>query len=199
MVSDLIASMTGLVTVILALLLFNKFGVEAHLVEKRFKLVSDLLTEIASKRYTLRLLSRRTKYPNIHFFHPRYSGAFRENNKIDEHVLVGRSYVNGITKIEELAKDFFMPQEITTKLTPLLVSHISQVKGLTANEYYEQGYYYIEDDSSQSKPENDDMIGVLNGEEMTVDEFAQAWEEIVLAAVAWINKNSSIKAAIRPK
>lgn len=195
----LISALTGLMTVVLALMVYNKFGVERHLVEKRFLLVTELLTEIAKKRYTLRLLTKKRVDTYIIFFHPRYSKSFLQENDVKKSMVIGRSYVNGLTKIEELSKNFLMPESIAKKLEPLIIDYIDQTEGVTVTDYYEKDYYHIEDDLHSLDLEKDDMVGKINGKEITVEQFVHDWQEVIEETVAWINSNSSIKTNITLK
>ncbi|MGA2623692.1 MAG: hypothetical protein ABSF91_07560 [Bacteroidota bacterium] len=180
---SILSAVASLLTLVIALLLFEKFGIEATLLKKQTEAVMRLLDAIrkfemlihGDRHYILFRVSRR----NVIYYKEFY-------NKI---LIFNTSAFRFAKELDDSCEDVFMPKEILKKIAPLRISMISSLSSEEQNskEYLKVDYSF--DDRKESKED----YGLPEEEKISFQQYVTYWNEIVLSIQQWLQKNSSIK------
>ncbi len=177
--ATLIAALFSVLTFIIAILLFNKYGIDNALMEKRTNTVFRLLEKINGLVYSI----ENEKY----FFTVNLGNSERKNIESYYNCKLSFSsdYYNDLEKIFEIANSPFTPKSIAKKmdaiLPPVISFDISEDKKIDYAKVYLFG---------QRKEDN--QFGRLNMTDTTLYDFIVAYSDIKDAIIYWIKNNTSI-------
>lgn len=179
---NLIAGFSSLLTLIIALLLFNKFGIETSLLEKQTKQVFELLENINKSNILIEGKSEFMRFnpakPYLKFYEDYY------NRKL----LFSTKYIEGLETIWKFSDNVFLPKEIATKLRGLQIYMISNLKEeVNADELRV---------SAPFKSDEDEKFGRGNDKEILMFDFVNNWNELIDEIKNWISTNSSMKSEL---
>lgn len=178
--SSLISAFFSILAFLLAFLLFNKFGIDNSLLEKRTDVVFRLLNQINGLVYSIE---------NERYFFTLSLGSSERKN-IEEYygvkVSFSNEYFNDIEKLFEIVNSPFTPKSIVAKMEPLrnqiLSFDVSDVDKINYAKVYAYGH----------RNEND-QFGRMNHTDMTLYDFIVSYTEIKETIVTWIKENTTIK------
>jgi len=112
--SSIISSLSSLVTLVIALLLFNRFGIENKLLEKNLETTERLLSELGKIRIIFK-----SNNILIQFF-PLRKEFYRQHKEIKAYmnmkIIFSMDSLRNLGGISEFAYDPFLPKSIATAL-----------------------------------------------------------------------------------
>jgi len=180
--ATLIAALFSVLTFIIAILLFNKYGIDNALMEKRTDVVFRLLDKINGLVYSI----ENEKY----FFTLNLGSSEKKNveefygNKLS----FSTDYYNDLEKIFEIANSPFTPKSIIQKMDSIQPPVISF--DIPDNEKDNYAKVYLFGHRNESN-----QFGRLNTTDITLYDFIVSYSDIKEAIVDWIKKNTSINTA----
>ena len=119
---NLIAGFASLLTMIIALLLFNKFGIETSLLEKQTKEVFELLETLNKSNVFIQgnreMMRFNPAKPYIKFYEYYY----------DRKLVFSIKYIEGLHNIWKYSDNVFLPKEIAEKLRKQQIVVLTDLK-----------------------------------------------------------------------
>jgi len=189
--SNIVSALASLITLVIAVLLYSKYGVEKSVLDKQTEAVLRLLSEFKKTRFIfeyedgmlqIRLDNLRDKSWKDFKFRP-IKGIENKNLRFD----IG--YVEGLKNIWDIADDIFLPVDIVEKLNPLSTQVIIGDKEGGDTLRLEIPGYSVGFFTSEKEYKN---VGILNGKEMTLGEFIKLWDSVITVSTKWLETHSSI-------
>ena len=119
---NLISGIASFLTLLIALLLYNKFGIETSLLEKQTKQVFELLENL--NNYSV-LLEGKDLFMKLNPAKP-YMKFYEEY--YERELVFSVKYIEGLQHIWKHVDNVFLPKEIANKLRLLQVFMISNLK-----------------------------------------------------------------------
>jgi hypothetical protein len=179
--ATIISSIAAILTFIVALVLFDKYGIEASLLEKNTTAVFTLLEEIKlnrfyvhGPRFALNIEMHNPYFPHLEVYY-------------SEKLLFPSEYYNGLNKLLSISASPFMPKSIAEKTKKLQFSVLTfDVR----KEDFDQ--YSVVNISGQ--PNVNGEYGRFNNEDMTLFQFMNIIGDIKTEVINWIKDHSSYSA-----
>ena len=180
--ATIISSLAAMVTLWIALLLFNKYGIDSSLIEKNSSKVFELLEQIKATRFSFG--------SNKLWFNIVMSDPFKYNKQIEnyykEKLIFTETYTYSLQKLFEINSSPFMPTVISEEVDRLQLFLMSfDVQQNIIDDYLK---VLVMD----GKETSEIKFGRFNGEDLTVFEFLNILENIKVAVEKWVNQNSTI-------
>lgn len=176
--ATIISSVAAILTFIVALFLFDKYGIEATLLEKNTSAVFAFLEELKLTKFFI----YGEKYGlNLEMHNPH---LFSLESYYGDKLIFPIEYYDGLNKLLSISASPFMPKSIADKAQGLRFS-------VLAFDVKEEDYkkYSIVNLAGQYKM--DGKYGRFNHEDMTLFQFLNILDEIKTETVNWIKKNSN--------
>lgn len=181
--TGIISSLASLITLLIALLLYSKYGVEKSLVNKQTEVVLNLLAEL--KKVHFKILHAGGGGGMLFLHLDRLGDAYWEYCKDQKLLFSFNNYSEGLNNIWEITENIFLPPTIAEKMSPLIMMHMEGVEESKSKQYMKVC-------TIGSKQEQDGMFGVLNSKEITLQEFISSWKEVILISQKWLKEHSNI-------
>lgn len=178
--ATVLSSLASIVTLWIALKLFNKYGIDASLIEKNSNKVFDLLEEIKTTQFSFASTGR--------MFYINMSNPFKYDKQIErfytDKLIFPDTYINSLQKIFKINNSPFMPTDIAKEVDRLQFFLLSyDVPKETINNYVHVRIMGVKDKDEIS-------FGRFNGKDITVLEFLNIINNIKNATEKWIRDNS---------
>ena len=180
--ATIISSIAAVLTFIIALFLFNKYGVESPLVEKSTSKVFALLEQIKETTFSI---------SNDRFgFWIKMSDPFKYSPRIEqfygEKLIFSEDYIYALDKLFEIGNNPFTPPSISQKLDQLQFFVMSY--DINENNIRDYAKILVVGYKKFDNPK----FGRFNAEDITVFEFLKILDEISYEVRLWIQNNSTI-------
>lgn len=177
-ISTLISAIAGLLTLLIAILLFNKFGIETPLLQKNTEIVFSFLEEFKKTSFFIQgktfALMVRTQDQHHKLFEDWYS----------QKLLFSANYSSGLDRLLKISESPFMPKSIYEKMDKLRFYMLTMdVKDDNLDDYA------IVQVAGQSLIE--EKFGRFNHQDMTLFEFLILIDDLKTEIKNWINKHSN--------
>jgi hypothetical protein len=175
----LIAAIFSVLTFIVAIILFNKYGIDNALLEKQTEVVFKLLEKINGLTYSI----ENEKF----FFTFNLGSAERKNVEefYDRKLSFSTDYYNDLEKIFEIANSPFTPKSIIQKMEAIQPPVISfDISDKEKRNYAKVYLFGHKNDKAE--------FGRLNTTDITLYDFIVSYSEIKDSIVAWIKQNTTI-------
>lgn len=179
-IATLTSSIASLLTLIIAILLFNKFGIETPLLQKNTDVVFSFLEEFKKTGFKIEgqdvkfVLFIRVHHPIHKHFEERYS----------EKLLFSANFISDLEKLMKIAESPFMPKSIYDKVIKLNFFVLSY----DVKDEDIKNYATVEVLGQQR---TDAKFGRFNHQDMTLFGFLNIIDEIKTELIEWINKHSN--------
>ena len=178
----LISAICTVLTLMIALVLFNKFGVETPLIEKSSAKVFELLEEIKEINFSIG--------SDKIYFRVQMSDPFKYNKWIEsqygEKLVFSENYLNGLVKLFKISNNPFIPPAISEKMDKLQFFTLSfDVDEVKLKDYAKVQVVGVEKIL-------DIKYGRFNMKDLTVFEFLTMLDDISSEIKAWIQSHSTI-------
>jgi hypothetical protein len=189
--SNIVSALASLITLVIAVLLYSKYGVEKSVLDKQTEAVLRLLSELKKTRFIfeykdgmlqIRLDNLRDKSWKDFKFRP-IKDLEKKNLRFD----IG--YVEGLKNIWDIADDIFLPVEIVEKINPLSTQIIIGDKENNNTLRLQIPGYSVGFFTTEKEYKN---VGILNGKEITLGEFIKLWDSVISVSTKWLETHSSI-------
>jgi hypothetical protein len=178
--TSIISALASIVTLLIALLLYSKYGVEKSLISKQTEVVFRLLTELKKTRFLILWGNGNLLQLFLDMLGHEFINEYENKN-----LVFNMSYAEGLNNIWEIAEDIFLPTEIADKIRPLMVQSISGEK--------EKDKYMLVTVPGHSDKTKDDFFGKLNHKDMTMKEFVDQWTLVIKESKKWLKEYSNMK------
>jgi len=180
----IVGSISSLITLFIALLLFNKFGIEKSILDKNMGVVIKLATEINKL-----VIYVETEENLLVAFRPSKLTKKRIRSFPSKNALLvfNLDYMESMGPIMDLTCDLFIPKTIKDKL--MLVCPVSFTNVIKKSEL--KNYLLVSGDLQMFNKDKG-TYGYLNDEKVIFREYIKCWEKIIKVMKKWIGDNSSI-------
>jgi hypothetical protein len=179
----ILSSVCLFLTLAIAFLLFNKYGIERTLLEKQTGAVFILIDELKKIRLVMQtensILLFTTEREKLDFFK---SGEYAK--KV---ILFNVRYLESMMEISKALENAFMPKSIIDQFAPLRVRILSAVP----NSEVSNKYITIDPPASSAEKEKN-IYGNINNQEITLQQYADDWKNLIIASEDWLQKNSDV-------
>lgn len=177
--SSIVSALASLITLLLAVLLYGKFGVEKSVLDKQTENTLQLLTELKKTRFLCEcsdgILQLRLD---------RLQDKYWKNYK-DKKLLFDGGYAEGLKKIWDIANDVFLPVEIAEKINFLTMQLLIENKKAV-------DYMVVEIPGYSKREKGKHFFGLLNGKQISVEEFVGLWDSVIQTTIKWFKSHSSM-------
>ncbi len=177
--TGLISGICSLITLVIAFLLFDKYGLKKDFVKTQTEIVLAQLEAIRTTRFLI--LAKDKSF--LQFYPTKYRLDSYERF-YSEKLIFNRKYWEYTNQVFRFSSSIYMPKEIASridKLKPSLMEHISA----TEMDFYSKVTFWGED-------ETDSIYGRVNGEDITFQEFYTNWLDILGEINKWLKDKISI-------
>lgn len=175
--TQIISALSSIITLLIAFLLYSKYGVEKSLINKQTETVFQLLKELKKTRF---VIHRNGGFLQLFLD---MIGQNHFNEYRDKSLIFDMSYTNNLSNIRDITENIFLPVEIMDTIRPLIVLSIT---GETDKERF-----MIVKVSGGEKEE--DFSGKLNNKDITLGEFMDQWILVINKTKKWLREYSDIK------
>lgn len=176
--AGLVGSLASLVTLLIALSLYSKYGVEKSVLDKQTETVLRLLGELKKVRFLCEW-----EGGMLQLKLDRLQNKFWNDYKYKK-LLFDGGYAEGLNSIWEIADDIFLPVEISKKFDAL------RVQAILGNQKGD-GYMNVEVPGYFHRTKENHFFGLLNGKQITVEEFVGLWNEVITVTKKWLKDHSN--------
>jgi len=181
-VGTLIAAFASLMTLVLALKLYKKYGIDTAIIDKRTEIVFNLLEKINS--ITFFVESKEVSFAvSMDSSDKKYLEEFYKLK-----LVFSNAYLEEIEKLFAISSNPFTPLPIVKKMEVIKFRILSFTVKAGENTSYAKLYPL----GHRNEKEN---FGQLNSKETTLFDFIVMYEDVKNATVEWIRENSSINSA----
>lgn len=179
--SGLTSAIAAIITLIIALLLYSKYGVEKTFVRKQTETVFRLLVELKKINFILEGDQGHILFLPLDRLQSKHWLEYKERE-----LLFSTGYNEGMNGILEIAEDIFLPSIILEKINPLLVWSISMAEKDGRTDRYFQ--ISMSGHMSRSK---DIFFGILNSKPVSLSEFVGLWRNVIDVSGKWLKEHSN--------
>ncbi len=172
----LVSSVASLITLIIAFILFDKYGLKKDFVKNQTDLVLRQLEKIMAVRFLIRTNDR-----SLQFF-PTKNRTDRYESFYSEKLVFSEKYWDYINDIFEPSTSIHMPKEIVEKIEKLQPSLIAYL------EHDELSSYAIVTFGGENKIE----YGKINDDDITFKEFYTYWIDVLDVMSNWLKDKIDI-------
>lgn len=180
-IATLISSAASLLTLVIAILLFNKFGIEKPLLQKNIDVVFPLLEKFKNTTLFMEKLRGEIFLMQIQANKPM---LYNVKRYYDEKLLFSQDAISAFKDLTKMSNSSFMPKSIYLKISKLRVDSFSVV---IDNEHPRK---YATIDLFENFGKRGTQFGLLNGKDMSLFEFLNILDDIKSELINWIDKNS---------
>ena len=186
--------MTSLVTLFLAILLFQKFGIEKNIVDKNLDRVEKLIEEIRKIRFVITGESFA-----IQFIPIKNSNYDLPQHYLDKPIILTPETAEKIESTLSLSSDPFLPKQISAALEDLsfVGGKVVSRSELLSDRFAKLDLYPKTNSIPSGKNSVIDYViyNKFGVEDRTtsVTTYISKWEEVIFEINSWIEKNSSLK------
>ncbi len=179
---NIISGFATLLTLVIALLLYNKFGIEKSLLDKQTNKVFELLESLNKSFIFIEgsriMMKFKPTRPYYKIFESHY----------DKKLLFSPTYMEGLENVWKYSNDIFLPKSIAKRLNKLQIYMLAKKE---ENLDDDQLRVYV-----PTKSDVKEYFGMANNKETVFIDFVTNWNELVDEIKSWISKNSSMKSEL---
>lgn len=175
--SAILGGLVSIITVTIAFLLYNKFGIDEVAFDKKVDTTLQLLQLIQSKKFWIRVENARLQVP--------LSIIDRDKERLTSFRNVGllfcMEYYDYVADIYSLSDNYYLPKEIAEKIKAMEIMGLAYPADLNVSEFGRVEFASISDSVEW---------GLADNKEMLLKDFVNQWIELVVCIKAWIKKHS---------
>ena len=176
--ANLVSALASLITLVIAFLLFDKYGLKKDFVRTQTEIVLQQLESIRtagfiirSKNSFLQFLPSKNRIESYEMFY-------------SEKLIFSQKYWEYVNHIFKLSSSIYMPKEIVEKINLLKPSMIEHLKLEEVSNYSKVTFW-------GDKIEDNDF-GKMNGEEITFQIFYTYWIDVIDVIISWLSSKIDI-------
>lgn len=173
----ILGGLVAIITVVIAFLLYNKFGIDDVVFSKKVDTTLELLQLIQSKTFWIQNGKVRLQVPLavIDSDKERFA-SFR-----DIPLLFCTEYYEYVNDIYSMSTNYYLPSEIVDKIKSMEVIFLAYPSDLNVLRFGKVGFAGINDSV---------RWGLANNKEILFKGFVNQWIELILCIKTWIRKHS---------
>jgi len=186
-ISFIISAVCGIITTVIAILLYDKYGVEKTVLEKNLKVVLQLIEE----------LKKTNCFANseggtggcmikINFWTTELTAFDNFSNYLNDPLFFRISYAYAYNHLFELGSDPLLPQAISEKVKQLQLFMLPELKMETMTSRF----FVVSSYCDAIKEQDDNIIGKFNGKDMTLKDFVLGFIEVKKAIKQWLKAHN---------
>jgi hypothetical protein len=184
-----ISGLSTLITLAIALILFEKYGLNKKITEKKQDIVLGLLDEL-SKSILIIETSVGKGGSTTTSYHLDSGVKFVPNKDYNGKILLfSDNYPIGIDRILKYSKSYWMPLHIQEKLNKACLYFLNFSDLDPFDEKYVRVKFSTDNDYFNDK---NMRYGIMN-KSLTIDNYFQKWEELHNTIIEWLNKNADFE------
>lgn len=187
-ISASIAAACGVITVLIAILLYSKYGIEQSIKEKNYNVVLKIAEELKNTIVFARSESKNEMY------YVRLNNF--DDNLCDDHgfarmhledtIYFNFNYAYGLDRLSELGRDLFVPKEIAAAIQSLQFMTFEEVKVENRADHYA-----VVSVLTEGAPKYDELVGKFNGQDMVMKDYIQLYQKVKTSLKDWLIKNGA--------
>lgn len=187
-----ISGISSLITLTIALLLFDKYGLNKKIENKRQDIVLELLDELQNVIFVIEYNTNEGGYGMSYFTISREISTYKEYS--GKELMVCENYITGISKMIKYNKNYWMPISIQLKL-----SRVCEYLIITNKEINPFDEKYVRIRFPRDNDNNEDYkkikYGILkkNGANYKSENYFQEWKDLHCCIMKWIEENADFK------
>lgn len=182
-ISALIGACCGVITLLIAILLYNKYGIDQSITDKQLKVVFDIVDELKKTVvFALSTSNSGSFFARLNFWTTDISGFSNSpHSYLDDTVYFKISYAHAFNHLYELAQEPFAPQEVAKAIKDIQLFMLSEVKP----EHRVERYVILFANSDENV-NNCDVVGKFNNIDMTLRDYIQNYQKIKESIKTWL-------------
>lgn len=192
--TNLITIISSLITVIIAFLLFDKFGVSKKVLDQNIEVVFKLLEVIKSKTIYTEYESDSGTHHSVISIGDTSNELM--NNLIDDKIIVfNYDDINkGLNEINQFVNNVWLPTQIKKKIQKISLWSASSVEDTFSHKNKYVKIYF--DLYPEARKDIDVTWFTTNQKETTVKDFRLSLQDLLVEIKIWLKKHSDYKADI---
>lgn len=183
-ISALIGAFCGVITLLIAILLYNKYGIDQSIADRNLKIVLEIVEELKKTvAFAYSESKSGTYFVQLNFWNTDLAVLSRgpKNQFLDDIVYFKISYAYAFSRLFDLGRDPFAPKEIVEAIKRIQFVTLTDVKVEDRAEKYALISVKLEE-----KIENDEIVGRLNNRDMTLREYVQNYQAVKESIKSWL-------------
>jgi len=176
--AGLVGGISSLITLIIAFLLFDKYGLKKDFIKSQTEIVLAQLEVIKTVRFLIR-----SKDKFLQFF-PTINRVDSYEIFYSEKLVFSKKYWEYVNQIFKYSSSIYMPQSIVTKINRLMPSVIANMTEGDIESYSKVTFWGDHDE--------DMVYGKFNHEDVTFHEFYTNWLDIIDEIRNWLKDKIDI-------
>ena len=183
-ISALIGAFCGVITLFIAILLYNKYGIDQSIADRNLKIVLEILEEL---KKTVAFAYSESKsgayFVQLNFWNTDLAVLSRgpKTQFLDDMVYFRINYAYAFSNLFDLGRDPFAPKEIVEAIKRIQFVSLTGVKEEDRAEKYA-----VISARFEEKIENDEIVGRLNNRDMTLREYVQNYMAVKESIKSWL-------------
>lgn len=186
---SLISSIANTVTIIIALLLFDRFGVSKKTLDKKIETVFNLLEVIKSKTIFAEYEADSGSYHAAISISDNLEQFKKNKIMLEKDIVFNYEDINnGLSEIRKYTASVWLPAQIKEKILKISLLSATSVKDHSQKNKYVKVYFLLYPEARKDK---EVMWFITNQKETTFNEFLSNLEDLVAEIKSWLNKHSN--------
>ncbi len=184
--ATILSGLCGLGTLVIAILLYDKYGVEKKIVDKNLEVVLQFVEELRKTTLCIKGESESGSYALMVNLLDRAieKGEFM-SRYLDDKLFFNLNYGYALSNLYEISNNPFMPSEISDCFKKIMLGVLPEI-----TEEDKKGGYAVVTGSTVMLEDNDSIIGKLNGQNYTLGEFINIYMSVVEAIKHWLKSHN---------
>lgn len=187
--ASILASISSLFTLVIALLLYEKLVIDESLLEKQTENVLALLNEIEKSQFLFFSEEYANRFEPINVF--KESGFLALDKHPDTPIAISYELDSKLENITRYNRNIYIPTDIAEKLEDLKILFFGTLEG----DDFLGNYIFVVSDSFGAIDEirnNPNRFGTPSVfKDVTVSDYIEKWREILRSIDKWLTENSS--------
>jgi hypothetical protein len=175
---SILGGVASFVTLLIAVLLYTKYGVDKSIIEKNLSTTLSLMQEIKKTTIVINGDNFGIRYRPAVFSMKHYE------DKYTTKLVFSLDYMDALSHISKYSDDLYLPKTIKPKLD-LLLPYIFEPSSDSLN-LKEFGKVNVLGHITEEEHKFD----IINNNQITVYEFLNQWQELIDAIQQWVKDNS---------
>lgn len=184
--ATILSGLCGLGTLIIAILLYDKYGVDKKIVDKNLEVILKFVEELRKTTICIRGEGEGGSYALMVNFLDRAikKGEFM-SRYLNDKLFFSLNYGYTLSNLYEISKDPFMPSEVSERFQKITLCVLPEI-----TEEDKQGDFAVATGSVYMQEDNDRIVGRLNGWDYTLGEFIESYMSVADAIKQWLKSHN---------
>lgn len=188
-ISFIIAALCGVITTVIAILLYDKYGVDKKIIDKNLEVVLQFVDELRKTKIFIHGESKTSgSYAMmINFWNKPIEKDDFMSRCLNDKLFFKLNYGYAMDNLYEISKNPFMPPEISEKFQKITLHVLTEI----TEEDKQNGFAVATSSVNMLElDDNDQIIGKLNEHDFTVGEYIGNYIEVSNAIKQWLKAHN---------